>query len=109
MDDETNNTPISESPPPDQEPEDISNLPVEEQVIALQEHLLEARQEAAQNLDSALRARQLVSLHRPPGPSGRSFSPLDRRSPLAGVWLHRSRGGAGSTFRLTSLRSPVDS
>ena len=62
MDDETNDTPISESPPPDQEPPnqepaDISNLPMEEQVMALQKHLQEAQQEAAQNWESALRAQ----------------------------------------------------
>lgn len=61
MADEINNTPLSESPLPDQEPEqesgDISNLPVEERVIALQEHLQEARQEASQNLDTAQRAQ----------------------------------------------------
>lgn len=72
MNEETNDTPISESPPPDQgpigqgtpgqeppdqEPVGLSSLPVEEQVVALREHLEEARQEAAQNWDSTLRAQ----------------------------------------------------
>ena len=67
MDEETNDTPKSESPTPDggtpnqgspgQEPEDISDLPIEEQAVVLRERLREARQEAAQNWDSALRAQ----------------------------------------------------
>jgi len=57
MAEETNNTPVSEETPADQESEDFSNLPVEDQVTALQEHLQEARQEAGQNLDMAQRAQ----------------------------------------------------
>ena len=57
MAEETNNTPISEGPPTDQESEAFSILPVEEQVTALQEHLQKARQEANQNLDAAQRAQ----------------------------------------------------
>ena len=57
MAEETNNTPISESLTPDRESEDLSTLPVEEQVTALQEHLQETRQEANQNLDAAQRAQ----------------------------------------------------
>ena len=63
MDKESNNTPVSESPTPDQESpeskesEDISNLPLEEQIIALQEARQEAQQEAGQNLDAAQRAQ----------------------------------------------------
>ena len=68
MAEETNNTPISEGPPTDQESEAFSILPVEEQVTALQEHLQKARQEANQNLDAAQRAQagagQLSEAHR---------------------------------------------